>query len=274
MPHDVAPAPLDLVDPDDFTPDADEQAPDGNRIQDEWSRPPPRREWLVEGYMPAGRVADINGDGGGGKTKVVLQLAHNIAAEPADGDERRWFEGGPRVVGPAPVVFVTWEDDHFEMARRMLDNPAYQTGGARRLQERLGGRFAVVDAGGEEPLWSPEGGRSYGRLTKFGKWIQVVCEERKARLLVIDARDSAFACEENDRAAVRAFIANWDAWGRRTGCTPLLISHTRKMDSSYSGSTAWKNGVRSMMTFERPDEYEDRAILSVTKLNYGRRPRR
>ena len=50
--------------------------------------PPPPRRWLVEDWLPAGRVTLLAGQGGVGKSRLALQLAAGIAS------------GGGRLEGP------------------------------------------------------------------------------------------------------------------------------------------------------------------------------
>ena len=206
------------------------------------------------------------------RSKIALQLAHAIAVAGAAGEQRRWFDGGPTIDGSADtVVFVTWEDDHAEMSRRLLDCPAYRMGGAAKLDDALGGRFLNIDAADHGPLWAANGVASHGGPTPFAREVREECREHNPQLLIVDALDSAYACSEIERAPVRAFLANWDAWGRRNDCTVLFLAHPPKNDQDpYSGSTAWRNGVRSLIILESIEN--DRAKLEVDKLNYAKRP--
>ena len=213
----------------------------------------------------------LTGEGGAGKTQLAVQLAYSIAAGRSAGDEAHaWFAGGPEIMeGAGPVVYATWEEEAAELQRRMLRGPAYHHAGARELHEHLGGRFYALDLAARGPLWQPAGkdGAGTGALTALGVELQAMGEEVGARLLVIDALDSAYACNENDRPVVRAFLNCWDEWGRRSGCAPLIVAHPPKTEANYSGSTAWRNGPRTMLNFKK--EPEGRAILEITKSNYS-----
>ena len=57
--------------------------------------PEPRR-WLVNAWLPAGRVALLTGPGGVGKSRLVLQLAAGIASG-GDDQEDAWI-AAPRDV--------------------------------------------------------------------------------------------------------------------------------------------------------------------------------
>ena len=132
----------------------------------DWSAAPPRREWLIDGWLSRGRVALLSGRGAVGKSKLGIQLGHAIASESAGQDgTRRWFEGGPEInIGEEHVVFATWEDDADEIMRRMLDHPAYAHGDATAaLNADLADRFHAFDLAGQGPLWE-QSDRGHGRL--------------------------------------------------------------------------------------------------------------
>lgn len=245
----------------------------------DWSVAPPHREWLIEGWLSWGRIALLSGRGGAGKSKLAIQLGHAIAAESVGQDgTRQWFEGGPEInIGEEHVAFATWEDDADEIMRRMLDHPAYAHGDATAaLSANLADRFHVFDLAGQGPLWE-QSDRGHGRLTETGMALRLRCEALGARLLVIDPLAAAYADSEINRGAVRAFIGSWDAWGREADCTVFIVGHPPKGnagdDARYSGSTDWRNGVRSFLFLERMDGMQDRANLIADKTSYGPRPK-
>ena len=245
----------------------------------EWSTPPSHRKWLIDGWLSRGRIALLSGRGAVGKSKLGIQLCHAIAAESAGQDcTRRWFDGGPEInIGEEHVAFATWEDDWDEIMRRMLDHPAYAHGDATAaLNADLADRLHVFDLAGQGPLWE-QCDRGHGRSTETGNALRLRCEAVGARLLVIDPLAAAYADSEIGRGAVRAFIGSWDAWGRDADCTVLIVGHPPKGnagdDARYSGSTDWRNGVRSFLFLERKDGMQDRATLIADKVNYAPQPK-
>lgn len=50
---------------------------------------PPSLEWIIEGWLPAGRIGMLSGQGGRGKSRLALQVAAAMAAGGSD------FLGGP-----------------------------------------------------------------------------------------------------------------------------------------------------------------------------------
>lgn len=245
-------------------------------IRSSWKVPPPARRWLVDGWLPADRITMLAGRGAAGKSQIALQLAHAIARDLPAGVDRTWFLNGPSIPeGQGSVAFASWEDDADEILRRMMGNPGL-TRGAPEFDHEVGGRFHFIDVMGRGPLWAINAGhQSYGELTPVGASLREACQSMDVRLLVIDALSSAYAANENERAAVRAFLSSWDRWARDAGCTVLLIAHPPKSegkDAHYSGSTDWRAGVRSLLVLDRPKGVADRARLTCDKLNAAKAP--
>ena len=246
-------------------------------IRKSWAVPPPARQWLVSGWLPHGRVAMLAGRGAAGKSQIMLQLAYAIACDLPNGNPRTWFEGGPSIEGgQGTTVFATWEDSSDEILRRQLANPDFSHSGAPEFDRAVSGRFNFVDLAGAGPLWTTGAShQSYGELTPIGASLRAACQALGTRLLVIDALSSAYAGNENERPAVRAFLSSWDRWARDNNCVVILVAHPPKsdgQDSFYSGSTDWRAGVRSLLVLSRPKGVADRAKLVCDKLNSAPTP--
>ena len=214
----------------------------------EWStwtahpdEPSPRR-WLVQNWLPAGRVALFTGPGGVGKSRLVLQLAAAIASGGGDGDT--WIEtpdvdilrldNGVSSDGDC-VVYASWEDEPQEIYRRLADisgNPAPWATPARL------DRLHLIDMAGLGPIWAPESGRhisTLAEITAAGQKVRRHCEEYGARILILDPLAAAYAGDENARGLVRAFISDWDSWGRKHNCAVLLVAHPPKSGPILQG---------------------------------------
>ena len=209
---------------------------------DDWTPRPAARQWLIDGWFPASRLVMLTGDPGAGKSRLAGQLSVAIAC-----GESEWLRGGGpalKLGGPESVVFVSYEDEREEIQRLLHKMKA---------QARVGQRFRYLRPFG--PLWAPDpsGSRhtsTLGVLTPFGVAVRAYCEARSARLLVLDAKASVFALNENDRALVRAFLSDWDRWAIENRCSILLISHPPKGDSDYSGSTDWEAAPRAVWVLD------------------------
>ena len=90
-------------------------------------REPPPREWLVEDWIPAGRLGSLYGKGGMGKSLLALQIAAAVMhggkpvatrdlVEKKDRAEAsgiaKTLQGGQR------VLWLSWEDETDEVIRR------------------------------------------------------------------------------------------------------------------------------------------------------------
>src|SRR6266851_10170301 len=77
----------------------------------EWQgKPVPERQWFVEGLIPDRTVTNLSGDGGSGKTEIILQL---IAASSLG---TQWF-GKDVSVGPS--LYYGAEDEFDELHIRL-----------------------------------------------------------------------------------------------------------------------------------------------------------
>lgn len=244
------------------------------------------RDWLIPDWLPSGRLASLYGSGGIGKSWLALALA----AVTAGGGGQFLVAGSsgspphtPTVSTPGgDVVYASWEDEPDEALRRLVAL-SRQFGG---LDVR--GRLHYVYMGGHGDLWgtSPTGSRHIstpGELTAAGRQLRGECERRGARLLIIDPLAAAYGIDENSRALVRQFCANWDAWARETDCAVLLVGHPPKAEGpGYAGSTDWHNAPRARWELEQVQVgNRDRAGAKVTapaltckKSSYGPTPDR
>ena len=227
-----------------------------------WGRTKPgARKWLVEDWLPAGRVAMLTGEGGAGKSRLALQFAAGVAS--GGGDEGTWLKAPPGVLrlGSAvppegvPVVFASWEDEPDEFYRRL-----HQISGTEApwvSPERLK-NLLIANMMGEGPVWAPSPGghiSSMAGLTATGSRLRLLCERAGARLLILDPLAAAYASQENTRGLVRAFVSHWDDWGQEHDCTILLLAHPPKSTGfSYAGSTDWLGAVRALWSLQRKEK--------------------
>ena len=256
--------------------------PAPGELNEDWTAPPAPRRWLVPGWLPAGRIALLTGEGAVGKSRLAIQLCAAVAT----GDPT-WLPGGPELApdDPAVAVLVTWEDEKDEIARRLR-----AARGGDAAPAAVGNRFVRVGLAGAGPLWEPDRTGSghiatVAGLSETGRWLRMYCARRRAKLLVLDPAAACYGSDENSRAHVRAFLASWDQWGRETGCAVLIVSHPPKTEGvKFSGSTDWRAAVRSMLTLEFAEtgtgDEDDKGKrkpapaprLSVDKMSYALPP--
>ena len=263
--------------------------------------PPPPRRWLVEDWLPAGRVTLLVGQGGVGKSRLAMQLAAGIASGGRRAEEanqasksRSWIEtpsphmlqlGEATEPGGAPLVYASWEDEWDEFRRRLSELSGAPAPWV--APERLS-HFHFADMAGHGALWGPRANRrSYtdtmGETTQAGHELRRLCREEGARLLIVDPSAAAYGSDENNRTAVRAFLSDLDAWARENNCAILMLSHPSKGGADYSGSSDWQASVRSMWTLRKEkigpapaergkgesDNRPEGWQLALAKANYG-----
>ncbi|MCY3577059.1 MAG: AAA family ATPase [bacterium] len=227
----------------------------------------PARAWLIDQWLPRGRIGMLTAEGGFGKSRLALQLA---AAMTTGGGE--WMPSnrvnGPRMPETAAgvVIFATWEDEPEEFKRRIGRERA------AAMQD-----CHIVDLARFGPLWGAEARQvtqTRGDLLTVGRWLRSLCEQLQADLLIVDSLAGAFGSNEIDRAAVRQFMADWDGWGRSVDCAVMLISHPSqsgaKQAGGYSGSTDWHGASRWRWNMETEvKDGEKRQLLKLSKANYA-----
>ncbi|MDE0078613.1 MAG: AAA family ATPase [Caldilineaceae bacterium] len=225
--------------------------------------PPKQRQWLIPNWLPRGRVGMLTGEGGRGKSFLALQLAEAITTEggcwltPSHITKPRM----PAVEGSGTVLYATWEDEPTEFVRRIGPEKAAAMD-----------KCHVLDLAGTGPIWGvPEGGSTRYRaaLLTTGEELRASAESLKADLLIIDSLAGAYGANENDRSAVREFMASFDSWGRQVDCAVMLIAHPPKKTNSYSGSTDWHSASRWRWELATNDEGE---YLKCEKTSYAKKP--
>ena len=223
--------------------DAAEQVDIAGKVRRTWPSDAPPISWIVDGWLPAGRVSALGGRGAMGKTTLAVSLAASIAAGwerpfPALGTS----DMGPKnCVGPAPIVWATWETAEGDFNRRLAG--AVNLGDQKDF-DALGDRLHFVDMGDFGPAYADESRYEHG-LTTFGQALLDYAEHAGAVMLVMDPRRGAFSASELDAAPVNRFLRqNLRPWALRTGCGVLLVSHPpRGGEATQSGNDDWRNGI-------------------------------
>ena len=241
------------------------------------------REWLIPNWLPANTATMFTGDGGAGKSWLTLQAVCQIASGfnnaflnpefpiPSEADDS---------IAPKHVIFATYEDEPAEIKRR-LQSLASDMNWILESLDTIQQHLHIVDMRGIGSVWGPGLGKhiaNTGDILFAGEAIRTICEERNAKLLVMDPLSGAFGGNENDRTAVYDFVSAFRGWGDAAKCALLVIGHLPKgaegRAAGFSGSTAWEASARSMWMLSKqnagdsknPKEYW---ALLHTKANYA-----
>jgi RecA-family ATPase len=219
-------------------------------------RRPPRRRFAWNPWMPAGKVAVLNGSGAVGKTLLAQQLATAYAlGRPLFGGET---EGGP-------VLVIAAEDDHDEVWQRQLDicvrfgidDPS-----------QIKGLMIVPDFGAADMTLARVD--TAGKITTtmaFEALRQTIAENRPG-LTVLDNAAILFAISEIDRMQVTRCIGLLRSLCHEFATSILLLCHNNKT-GDFSGSTAWENAVRTRLSMARNHDDATIVTLSRPKANYA-----
>lgn len=247
--------------------DLETQAPLFEPVAAWYGQPVPPRNFLVDGWLPAGTVTSLYGDGGLGKSLLALQLAAAVATGGM------WC-GRPVTRGKAMVVAA--EDDRDELHRRMA---AIARATDSSLDE-YGDLLALSLADRDATLAAMDPKKGGVRSTGLYKQIKQAVDAEKPALLVLDTLGNLFSGNENDRAQVTQFVALLRNLAVMHGTAVLLLAHPSKTGmasgSGDSGSTGWNGTVRSRLYLDRV-LVEGKEIdpnlrrMSHLKANYGPR---
>lgn len=228
--------------------------------------PIPDRKWLVHNRIPMANVTLLNGDGAAGKTTIALQLAAAV-------DRGTDWLGGV-IDHPGPVLFMSAEEDHEEIHRRLSALTGHYAIELRDLAS-----LQLLCIPGQDATLCSFGRDGIARPTLLYQRLERDACEMAPTLIVLEAAADLYPGNENDRAQVRQFIGLLRRVAIKTGAAILLLAHPSltglNSGTGTSGSTAWNNSVRSRLYFtsakprdgDEPDA--DVRELRVMKSNYG-----
>jgi RecA-family ATPase len=173
-------------------------------------KPVPERRWFVEGWIPHRTVTNLSGDGGSGKTEIILQL---IAASSL---RMPWFG---KEVSPGPCLYYGAEEEADEPHRR-LEMVVRHAG--KQLSE-LDGIRLIPMAGLDAVLVEPDRTGTLAVTDIFPKLVSQASTPTQAdsdRPLCRRVRWG-----RNQSSQVRKFVSMLRGLAMNIDCAVLLISH-------------------------------------------------
>ena len=226
-------------------------------------RPVPPREWIVRNLIPASNVTMLSGDGGTGKSTLLLQLLCASALN------MQWLGLETR---PGRSLYLSAEDDADELHRR-LDRIAHHYD--RTLADLGDVKLWPVPGGA---VLAEEGSRDKLQMTPLWDELRDLVTGWRPSVIVLDSLADVFSGNEINRAQVRQFVTALRDLAAEAGAAIIILAHPSvegmRSGSGISGSTAWHNSVRSRLYLEkaRPDDgcSDDTLMtLSQKKANYA-----
>lgn len=235
----------------------------------------PRRDWLIPSVLIRRSITMFSGDGGVGKSLLMMQL--QVAA--ALGLE--WL--GIQIERPINSFGFYCEDDDDEMARRFEDICAHYGVCFADVGDKV--RYASRVGEMENELIAFRGKSEFGKPEKTGTFMQVQDEVENygAELIILDTLSDVFAGNENVRYQAKTCTTMLRSLALINNGGVIINTHPSKSSisdgSGFSGSTAWKGGVRNQLFLSKPkrrtvegeedDGPTDERILKCMKSNYG-----
>lgn len=229
------------------------------------TEPIPEREWGVRDRFPRRNVCLLSGEGGVGKSILLLQLgvAHVLG--------RDWLRSMPE---QGPVVAVNCEDEGDELARRLDPILRSHHAGFGDVDGDLHA-FSLTDC---DPLlaWLDRSGRIsptplYQLLMETVREFQPICT-------IVDNVADVFGGSEIDRTQVRQFVSLMRQIALAANGYVIMSAHPSlagiTSKSGLSGSTQWHNSVRARgyVHTEKYDVAENGTtsrVLDFMKSNYS-----
>ncbi|WP_342106358.1 AAA family ATPase [Methylobacterium sp. SI9] len=212
-------------------------------------QPIPPRQWCVPDWVPDKVVTLLSGDGGTGKSLLAMQLATCCAMGlPFMGIE----------LARRKVLYLAAEDDLDELKRRQADiNKSYGIEFAE-LEQQLCWRVLA----GEDALLARSDGKQGRTLKATATYenLKTFCVANGVQLVIVDTVADTFGGLEIDRQQVTKYVRMLEAVARATDGAVIALAHPgvagMANGSGISGSTAWRNAVRSVIYMRRPTQEE------------------
>lgn len=234
----------------------------------EWDGlPVPVRQWIIENWIPLLKTTIIFGDGGTGKTLLMIMLAVACAMG---------FDFLGQTVTQGRVFALLGENDDDDTHSTMVDVCRHY---GIELADLKGKARIASRAGFDNILMHFDKGT--GKHTDLFHHLIAEASAFDADLIIIETASDLFGGNENVRNEVRQFVALCcEQLARAANAAVVLCAHPSvsgmRSGEGTSGSTAWGNSARSRLYLHRDIddagfEYDpDHRILSRKKSNFAR----
>ncbi len=228
----------------------------------------PKRKFLVEGLILAGKAHMLAAEGGAGKTFLLLDLALKMALhQPGAGEQ--WCGMPLTDLAAGTVVMFTTEDDRDELHIRLTDIDP------QNRRRDAGGRLIIIptiNIGGAFALVERE--RATGRAVlgqAWGQWLTQLRAVPDLRMVVIDTLNTTLHGEENNATVINEYVqAAAAVVCGELGAALVVTHHVRKpgantkiytpedMRNSVRGSTALIGAFRVALGIWHAPDFRER----------------
>ncbi|MGY4596346.1 RecA-family ATPase [Bradyrhizobium sp. GM22.5] len=226
--------------------------------------PPPPRIWAVRDRIPGRQVTLFSGEGGAGKSIVLLQLLCSTVLG------RDWLGCLPE---PGPAIYLGAEDEEDELHRRLDDIARHY--GETFAEMIVNGLYAASYAGEDMTLARFDRNGNIQPTLRYDRLLEQACDIHPS-IVVLDTLSDIFGGNENDRVQVSAFTGLVRKVAMQANCAVIVNAHPSlsgtNSGSGLSGSTAWHGKVRGRMYLHAAGNQDDPdlRVLEFKKNQYGR----
>lgn len=224
----------------------------------------PKRRFLVDKLVLAGKHQLLVAEGGAGKTFLMLDLALKVAAADVVGTQS-WC--GHEIKEGGTAVIITTEDDQDELHIRLseIDPDGLRFAAADRLIV-----LPLISTGGAFALVEKDPRTQEARPSR--KWLELVGLLRRLpnlKLVVVDTLNSVMHGEENSATVANEFIRAASVVCGELKAALIVTHHIRKqgdepirnaddMLAAVRGSSALPSAFRLVLGVWHASDYERR----------------
>ena len=198
-------------------------------------------EWLIEPYIPLGKITVIQGDPGEGKTSIILMIASWLSNGKRLPDDSNEYE-------PINIIYQTAEDGLADTVKPRLLAANADTK-----------RIMVID-------------ESKADLTMTDKRLELAIKESNAKLVILDPTQAYLGASVNINSAndVRSQLKPLAYLAEKYKCAFVLIAHMNKatgMSALYRslGSIDFAAAARSVLLVSRVKDNPTIRVMAQIK---------
>jgi RecA-family ATPase len=221
-------------------------------------REPVAREWAIDRFAPIGKVTVLAGPGGVSKSMLMLHVLIHASTG------RTW--GGFSVDDPLRSLYVSYEDDQQELAKRVHTLAAtlqaedsgtfdllYDVAGSIRKNVRM---FAADDEAASWLMLTKPDRFGQPERTERVDWLVGYLKTKRIRMLVLDPAVYTHQLEENDIADMAIYMQTLTYVAKQAQCAVVVLHHMNKTggwsqlddinQGSLRGASSFADNARSV----------------------------
>ena len=217
----------------------------------------PNQKWIIEGWLPEGKVTTLCGDGAPGKSLLAVMLGEAIS-------QGKPFVGLP-VTTPMPVLGLFTEDSEDELHRRLYSAQYFSDNADSATDEQLydyrlwsrnyGGNTLVEIGENGECRHGPFFGQLIAELNNMGP---------APKLLILDTLLDLLVAPQDARKAISKFIkVVLGDICRDHNCTVLLVGDLSSFE--LSTSITWTRDAQNCFILRHMKPFRDYRVLICAK---------